>query len=120
MPRADSALPGGLAGVVVAFAAMPDQEEVERDGAAGLAMIDVNVRSTMALLEAAAALLEAAARLLPLRLLLGRGRPRPPEELRLRRHEGGALDRDGGPFGAPRAEGRHGPLREARPDRQRR
>ena len=37
---------------------MPDQEEVERDPAAGLAMIDVNVRSTMALLEAAAALLE--------------------------------------------------------------
>ncbi len=56
--HAESALPGGLAGVVVAFAAMPDQEEVERDRAAGLAMIDVNVRSTMALLESAAALLE--------------------------------------------------------------
>ncbi len=55
---AESALPGSLAGVVVAFAAMPDQEEVERDGAAGLAMIDVNVRSTMALLEAAATLLK--------------------------------------------------------------
>lgn len=53
-----AALPGGLAGVVVAFAAMPDQEDVERDGAAGLAMIDVNVRSTMALLERAAALLQ--------------------------------------------------------------
>jgi short-subunit dehydrogenase len=55
--RAESALPGGLTGVVVAFAAMPDQVEVERDGAVGLEMIDVNVRSTMALLEAAAALL---------------------------------------------------------------
>ncbi len=58
VPLAESALPGGLAGVVVAFAAMPDQEEVERDPSAGLAMIDVNVRSTMALLESAAALLE--------------------------------------------------------------
>ena len=58
VPRAESALPGGLEGVVVAFAAMPDQEEVERDGAAGCTMIDVNVRSTMALLESAAALLE--------------------------------------------------------------
>jgi short-subunit dehydrogenase len=58
VPRAEEALPGGLAGVVVAFAAMPDQEEVERDPAAGLAMIDVNVRSTSALLEAAAAHLE--------------------------------------------------------------
>ncbi|HYN43378.1 MAG TPA: SDR family NAD(P)-dependent oxidoreductase [Thermoanaerobaculia bacterium] len=57
--RAEAALPGGLAGVVVAFAAMPDQEEVERDRAAGLAMIDVNVRSTMVLLESAAALLQA-------------------------------------------------------------
>ena len=55
---AEPALPGGLCGVVVAFAAMPEQDEVERDGAAGLAMIDVNVRSTMALLESAAALLE--------------------------------------------------------------
>lgn len=57
VPRAESALPGGLWGVVVAFAAMPDQDEVERDPAAGLAMIDVNIRSTMALLEAAATLL---------------------------------------------------------------
>ena len=56
--RADAALPGGLAGVVLAFAAMPEQELVERDGTAGLAMTDVNVRSTMALLESAAALLE--------------------------------------------------------------
>ena len=55
--RAEEALPGGLAGVVVAFAAMPGQEEVERDPASGLGMIDVNVRSTMALLEAAATLL---------------------------------------------------------------
>lgn len=57
--QAEAALPGGLAGVVVAFAAMPNQEEIERDVAAGLAMIDVNVRSTMALLESAAALLQA-------------------------------------------------------------
>jgi short-subunit dehydrogenase len=56
--RAEAALPGGLAGVVLAFAAMPEQELVERDGAAGLAMIDVNVRSTMAILESSAALLE--------------------------------------------------------------
>ena len=55
--RAEAALPGGLSGAVVAFAAMPSQEEVERDPAAGLEMTDVNVRSTMALLEAAAALL---------------------------------------------------------------
>lgn len=58
VPLAESALPGLLVGVVVAFAAMPDQDEVERDPAAGLAMIDVNVRSTMALLEASASLLE--------------------------------------------------------------
>ncbi|MBK9088948.1 MAG: SDR family NAD(P)-dependent oxidoreductase [Holophagales bacterium] len=58
VPQAEAALPGGLAGVVVAFAAMPDQEEIERDRTAGLAMIDVNVRSTMAILESAAALLE--------------------------------------------------------------
>jgi short-subunit dehydrogenase len=57
VPLAEKALPGGLSGVVVAFAAMPDQGEVERDPAAGLVLIDVNVRSTMALLEAAAALL---------------------------------------------------------------
>jgi short-subunit dehydrogenase len=57
--RADSALSGGLAGVVVAFAEMPLQEETERDVRAGLASVDVNVRSTMALLEAAAALLAA-------------------------------------------------------------
>lgn len=56
--RAASILPGGLSGVVVAFASMPDQDDVERDPAAGLEMIDVNVRSTTALLEAAAALLE--------------------------------------------------------------
>lgn len=56
--RAESALPGGIEGVVVAFAEMPDQQEVERDPAVGLSMIDVNVRSTMALLEAAATLLE--------------------------------------------------------------
>ena len=56
--RADAALPGGLCGVVIAFATMPDQEEVEHGTAAGLAMIDVNVRSTMALLETAATLLE--------------------------------------------------------------
>ena len=59
VPRAEAALAGGLAGVVVAFAAMPSQEEVEADPAAGLGMIDVNVRSTAALLEAAAALLAA-------------------------------------------------------------
>ncbi|MFN7986069.1 MAG: SDR family NAD(P)-dependent oxidoreductase [Thermoanaerobaculia bacterium] len=59
VPRAEAALAGGLAGVVVAFAEMPDQEEVERDPALGLSMIDVNVRSTTALLEAAAAQLEA-------------------------------------------------------------
>ena len=59
VPRAEEALPGGLAGVLVAFAAMPEQAEVERDAAALLAMADVNVRSTLALLEAAAALLEA-------------------------------------------------------------
>ncbi len=58
VPLAESALPGGLGGVVVAFAAMPDQEEVEHDPSVGLAMIDVNVRSTLALLESAAALLE--------------------------------------------------------------
>ena len=57
VPRGDAALPGGLSGVVVAFAAMPSQEEVEADPAAFLAMIDVNVRSTSALLEAAAAAL---------------------------------------------------------------
>lgn len=57
--RAESALDGGLAGVVVAFAVMPDQEEVERDASAMLEMVDVNVRSTMALLEAAAALFAA-------------------------------------------------------------
>lgn len=57
VPRAEGALPGGLAGVVVAFAAMPAQEEVEADPDALLAMVDVNVRATMALLEAAAALL---------------------------------------------------------------
>lgn len=57
VPRAEAALPGGLAGVVIAFAAMPPQEEVEADPGALLAMIDVNVRSTSALLEAAAALL---------------------------------------------------------------
>ncbi len=57
LARADSALAGGLAGVVVAFAEMPGQEETERDVAAGLAAVDVNVRSTMALLEAAASLL---------------------------------------------------------------
>ncbi len=56
--RADSALPGELTGVVVAFASMPDQDDVRRDPAAGLEMIDVNVRSTAALLEAAAGLLE--------------------------------------------------------------
>ena len=59
VPLAEAALPGGLSGVVVAFAVMPGQEEVERDPAAGLGMIDVNVRSTMALLEAAASLLAA-------------------------------------------------------------
>lgn len=57
VPRGDAALAGGLAGVVVAFAAMPSQEEVEADPARFLAMVDVNVRSTSALLEAAAALL---------------------------------------------------------------
>ena len=56
---AESALPGTLSGVVVAFATMPDQDEVESDPSAGLGMIDVNVRSTMALLEAAASLFEA-------------------------------------------------------------
>ncbi len=56
--RAASALAGGLSGVVVAFASMPDQHDVERDPALGLEMIDVNVRSTTALLEAAAPLLE--------------------------------------------------------------
>lgn len=58
VPRAESALAGGLGGVVVAFAVMPDQEDVERDAAAGLEMVAVNVGSTMALLESAAALLE--------------------------------------------------------------
>jgi len=57
VPRAEAALPGGLCGVVVAFGAMPSQEEVEADPAALLAMVDVNVRSTSALLEASAALL---------------------------------------------------------------
>lgn len=52
--RADAALPGGLGGVVVAFAVMPAQSDLERDPSAGLGMIDVNVRSTAALLEAAA------------------------------------------------------------------
>lgn len=58
VPRAEAALEGGLAGVVVAFAVMPEQSEVEREPAAGLALVDVNVRSTMALLESAAKLLE--------------------------------------------------------------
>jgi short-subunit dehydrogenase len=58
VPRAEDALPGSLAGVVVAFAVMPDQADVERDPAAGLSMVDVNVRSTMALLEAAVSRLE--------------------------------------------------------------
>lgn len=57
--RAQAALPGPLAGIVVAFAAMPAQEQVERDPSAGPGMVDVNVRSTMALLEAAATHLEA-------------------------------------------------------------
>jgi short-subunit dehydrogenase len=58
VPRAEAALPGGLAGVVVAFATMPEQSAVERDAAPLLALADVNVRSTLALLEAAASLLE--------------------------------------------------------------
>lgn len=52
--RAAGALPGDLVGIVVAFATMPSQDEVERDPDAGLGMVDVNVRSTAALLEAAA------------------------------------------------------------------
>ena len=56
--RAEEALPGGLAGVLVAFAVMPDQELVERDTEALLELADVNVRATLALLEAAAARLE--------------------------------------------------------------
>lgn len=57
--RAAEAIPGGLAGVVVAFAVMPEQGEIERDPSLLLEMADVNVRSTLALLEAAAARLEA-------------------------------------------------------------
>lgn len=55
VPAAEDALPGDLSGVVVAFAVMAEQDEVERDPAAGHEMADVNVRSTLALLEAAAA-----------------------------------------------------------------
>ncbi len=55
--RADAAIPGGLGGVVVAFAVMPPQADVERDPSAGPGMVDVNVRSTTALLEASASLL---------------------------------------------------------------
>ena len=56
--RAEEALPGGLAGVLVAFAVMPDQADVERDPGALLELADVNVRATLALLEAAAVRLE--------------------------------------------------------------
>jgi len=56
--RAEEALPGGLAGVLLAFAVMPDQADVERDPAALLELADVNVRATLALLEAAATRLE--------------------------------------------------------------
>lgn len=58
VPLAEAALPGGLSGVVVAFAQMPAQEDVERDPRLGSSMIDVNVKSTAAILEAAAKLLE--------------------------------------------------------------
>lgn len=56
--RAEAAIPGGIAGVVVAFAMMPPQAATERDPSTALELIDVNVRSTAALLESAAALLE--------------------------------------------------------------
>jgi len=56
--RAEEALPGPLAGVLLAFAVMPEQSEVERDGTVALELCDVNVRATFAFLEAAAARLE--------------------------------------------------------------
>lgn len=56
--RAEEALPGVLTGVLLAFAVMPDQSDVERDAAAALELCDVNVRATFSLLEAAAARLE--------------------------------------------------------------
>lgn len=56
--RAEAALPGGLGGVLVAFAVMPDQETVERDVAAIHDLVDVNVRATLVFIEAAAARLE--------------------------------------------------------------
>ena len=56
--RAEAALSGGLAGVVIAVAVMPAQVATEREPSAALGLIDVNVRSTAVLLEAAAGLLE--------------------------------------------------------------
>lgn len=55
--QADEALPGGLTGVVVAFAQMPDQEDFQNDLPTALELVDVNVGATVALLESAAALL---------------------------------------------------------------
>lgn len=59
LDEAASALPGGITGVVLAFAVMPPQNEVERDAGARRLLLDTNVVATFSLLERAAARLEA-------------------------------------------------------------